>query len=64
MAKKTNIDVRIHAQEQEWLINLGKGNIVDGARNMVEQLTGKPSSWDEYAKTKERTVDRKYTKKL
>jgi hypothetical protein len=35
MGKKE--DVRDHAQEREWLRNLGKGNIFQGVQQLVQQ---------------------------
>lgn len=49
MAKNSRIDVRLHDQEREWLLNLGGGNIVDGVRNLVRQMTGK-DKWESYPK--------------
>lgn len=37
MGKSTPIVVRSHAQEREWLLRLGDGNIVAGVRNLLQQ---------------------------
>ncbi len=52
MGKDLNLDVRGHSQEREWLLNLGGGNIVDGVKNLVEQMTRRQSSWDDYPREK------------
>lgn len=41
MGKKKDIDVRLHAQEREWLRSLGEGDLVEGARNLIRQLLEK-----------------------
>ena len=41
MGRKPDYDVRIHAQEREWLQNLGEGDLVEGARNLIQKLLGK-----------------------
>ncbi len=37
MSKNSNLEVRLHAQEREWLLNLGQGNIIEGVRNLIQQ---------------------------
>jgi len=37
MFKKRKIIVREHAQEREWLLNLGKGNIFAGVQSLIEE---------------------------
>lgn len=41
MWKKKDDEVRCHEQEREWLRNLGGGDLVEGARNLIEQLLDK-----------------------
>lgn len=41
MSKQDNIDVRIHAQEREWLQSLGGGSLVEGAKSLIQQLMSK-----------------------
>jgi hypothetical protein len=40
---KSKKDVRVHSQEREWLLSLGGGNIVNGVRSLVQQMTEKQS---------------------
>jgi hypothetical protein len=40
---KSKKDVRVHSQEREWLLSLGEGNIVNGVRSLVQQMTEKQS---------------------
>ena len=42
MAKNKKATVRSHSQEREWLVSLGKGNIVEGVRHLVQQSQGHP----------------------
>ncbi len=42
MIKSNKTAVRSHSQEREWLVNLGKGNIVAGVRSLVQQTQGQP----------------------
>jgi hypothetical protein len=37
MGKNTQLVVRSHAQEREWLLRLGDGNIVAGVRSLIQQ---------------------------
>ena len=48
MAKNTKLEVRLHAQEREWLLSLGNGNIIEGVRNLVEQAKEKRTLKDDY----------------
>ena len=48
MAKKSKVDVRAHSEEREWLLSLGGGNIVEGVRNLVQDLTENRSTRDDY----------------
>jgi hypothetical protein len=41
MAKDTAIAIRSHAQEREWLLRLGEGNIVAGVRQLLREAEGK-----------------------
>jgi len=41
MSKNINLEVRLHAQEREWLLNLGQGNIIEGVRNLIQQAKDK-----------------------
>jgi hypothetical protein len=41
MSKNTNLEVRLHRQEREWLLNLGQGNIIEGVRNLIQQAKDK-----------------------
>ncbi len=56
MAKNTNFDVRGHTQEREWLVNLGGGNIVEGVRNLIEDMKDKRTAKNEspYSSTNKR----------
>jgi hypothetical protein len=38
MGKAKNSEVRGHSQEKEWLLNLGNGDIVEGAQSLIRQL--------------------------
>jgi len=38
MAKDKHSEVRAHSQEKEWLLNLGNGNIVEAAQNLIRQI--------------------------
>ena len=38
MRKAKNSEVRGHSQEKEWLLNLGNGDIVEGAQSLIRQL--------------------------
>ena len=40
MGKKTKVAVRSHAQEREWLLRLGKGNIFEGVQNLIQREKG------------------------
>ena len=51
MGKDTKLDVRIHSQEREWLLNLGGGNIVEGVRHLIEDLKDKRAGADGYSYT-------------
>jgi hypothetical protein len=42
MGKSTPIMVRSHAQEREWLLRLGDGNIVAGVRSLIQQAKEEP----------------------
>jgi hypothetical protein len=42
VAKNKKATVRSHSQEREWLVSLGKGNIVEGVRHLVQQSQGHP----------------------
>lgn len=35
---KTTGEVRAHSQEREWLLNLGNGDIVEGAQSVIKQI--------------------------
>lgn len=37
MAKNNKQSIRSHSQERQWLVNLGKGNLVEGVRSLVQQ---------------------------
>ncbi len=38
MAKDKPLAIRSHLEEREWLLSLGKGNLIDGVRSLI-QLT-------------------------
>ncbi len=38
MLKKSKLLVRSHAEERQWLLGLGDGDIVQGVRNLAQQL--------------------------
>lgn len=42
MAKNSNSAVRSHSQERKWLLDLGKGNIVDGVHTLIQYSQGEP----------------------
>jgi hypothetical protein len=44
MGKNSSIIVRSHAQEREWLLRLGDGNIVAGVRSLIQQAQQKPTT--------------------
>lgn len=46
MGKRNKVDVRLHEQEREWLQNLGGGNIVEGAKSVIQELSLKASEND------------------
>jgi len=48
MGKNNNYDVRGHSQEREWLQNLGGGSLVDGVRNLIENMKDQHGSDDYY----------------
>jgi hypothetical protein len=35
---KNSGEVRAHSQEREWLLNLGNGDIVEGAQSLIKQI--------------------------
>ncbi|MFN8453429.1 MAG: hypothetical protein U0401_01960 [Anaerolineae bacterium] len=37
MVKNTQVTVRSHSEEREWLLSLGDGNIVEGVRHLIRQ---------------------------
>ena len=37
MGQDNSVIIRSHAQEREWLLSLGNGNIVAGVRSLVEK---------------------------
>ncbi|GAB4450927.1 MAG: hypothetical protein Kow0031_33440 [Anaerolineae bacterium] len=37
MGRKTNIEVRDHTTEREWLLQMGGGNLVNGVQQLVQQ---------------------------
>lgn len=43
MKKDSNIAVRSHSQERQWLVDLGKGNLVDGVKNLIQYSQGQPN---------------------
>lgn len=47
MAKNTQITVRSHSEEREWLLSLGDGNIVEGVRHLIEQSKEETTSSSE-----------------
>ncbi|MCB0166787.1 MAG: hypothetical protein KDI79_21350 [Anaerolineae bacterium] len=51
MSKQDNIDVRIHAQEREWLQSLGGGSLVEGAKSLIRQLMSKDEDKDSYKRS-------------
>lgn len=51
MSNHDNIDVRIHAQEREWLQSLGGGSLVEGAKSLIRQLTSKDEAKDCYKRS-------------
>ena len=53
MSKNTEIQVRLHSQEREWLLNLGNGNIVEGVRNLVEQVRERQLTRNDYRKDRD-----------
>ena len=48
MGKDTKLEVRLHTQEREWLQNLGGGSLMDGLRNLIEDLKDKNAGQDDY----------------
>ena len=38
MRKAKNAEVRGHSQEKEWLLDLGNGDIVEGAQSLIRQM--------------------------
>jgi hypothetical protein len=41
MGKNTQTMIRSHAQEREWLLGLGDGNIVAGVQKLIRQAAKK-----------------------
>jgi hypothetical protein len=41
MGKNSQLLVRSHAQEREWLLHLGDGNIIAGVQYLIRQQTEK-----------------------
>ncbi len=58
MSRNTDFDVRGHSQEREWLLTLGGGNIIEGVRNLIEDLKDKGPAKDDddyyYSESKRR----------
>ena len=52
MAKKLNIDVRVHSEEREWLLNLGGGNIIEGVQHLIQEMSDKRLKDDYYLEEK------------
>ncbi len=52
MNKNAKLEVRLHSQEREWLLNLGNGNILEGIRNLIEQAKDRQLLRDDYLKEK------------
>jgi hypothetical protein len=56
MLKEKNSEVRGHSQEKEWLLDLGNGDIVEGAQSLIRQLitdqAAKQAAKGKTAKTK------------
>ena len=42
MSKESKLAIRSHAEERQWLINLGEGNIVKGVRTLIQHGQGEP----------------------
>ena len=53
MNKNIELQVRLHSQEREWLLNLGNGNIVEGVRNLLEQARERQLTRDDYRKDRD-----------
>lgn len=52
MVKETTGTVRSHAQEREWLLSLGNGNIVAGVRSLIQETKKGSGASNETAKGK------------
>lgn len=48
MGKNAKLAVRLHSQEREWLLSLGNGSILEGVRNLIEQVKEKQLTRDNY----------------
>lgn len=43
MSKNSKLTIRSHAEERQWLLDLGEGNIVKGVRTLIKYGQGKPT---------------------
>jgi hypothetical protein len=43
MGKDSKHTIRSHAEERQWLLDLGEGNIVKGVRTLVKHGRGEPT---------------------
>lgn len=54
MTKDNKRAIRSHWQEREWLLSLGKGNIVEGVRNLIQLTQQGPSGGNGIVRPKSR----------
>jgi len=43
MSKDSKLTIRSHAEERQWLLDLGGGNIVKGVRTLIKYGRGEPA---------------------
>ncbi|MEW5959870.1 MAG: hypothetical protein AB1801_19265 [Chloroflexota bacterium] len=43
MSKDSKLAIRSHAEERQWLIDLGEGNIIKGVRTLIQYGQREPT---------------------
>jgi hypothetical protein len=49
MKTKNNQEVRDHAKERDWLMDLGDGDLVEGVHYLIEQLQDNKEWSEDYS---------------